>query len=263
MNSTRWGCIEVRSQRWILGLLLFAGCSGAAGKLPVGSYERGIAEFEDEHYFEAIEDLKLFVRRNPTDPKVDEAQYQIAMARYKDKDYPVAAVEFEILRTDYPNSARVDDAWYMEGLCYRQQAPSLAHDQTPTRRALEHFQRYLRQFPNGARHEDAEREALALQERLDRKRLQAAVLYRRLGRPRAALVTLEALLEDRPDSVLRPEMLWMAGNLALATGDADMAGDYWQKIVDESPESTFGPQATKALAELRSETPQEANGSSK
>jgi outer membrane protein assembly factor BamD len=240
-------------------ILALAGCSGAAGKFPAGSYERGVAEFEAEHYFEAVEDLKLFVRRNPTDPKVDEAQYHIALSRFRDKDYPVAAVEFEILRSDYPHSARVDDAWYMEGLCYQRQAPSLVHDQTPTRRALEHFQRYLRQFPGGARHDDALTQATALQEQLDRKRLEAVTLYERLGQDRAALVTLQALLDDRPDSILRPEMLYLAGTLAVRLGEADEARAFWKEVVTLAPDTDSAQRATKGLEELG----REENGSSR
>lgn len=231
-------------------LLLIVGCSGGAKNLPVGSYERGVAEFESEHYFEAIEDLKLFVRRNPTDPKVDEAQYHVGLSRFQDGDYPVAAVEFEILRTDYPNSARVEDAWYMEGLCYRKQVPSIERDQTITEKALGHFRRYLSQFPNGTRRDDAQAQVDELQELLDRKRLAAVQLYQRLGRPKAALVTLKALMGDRSDSKLMPEMLLRAGELSLQLKDDPGARDYFERLVANDPDGEFGQRARRRLERI-------------
>ena len=231
-------------------LLIFIGCSGGAKNFPVGSYERGVAEFESEHYFEAVEDLKLFVRRNPTDSKVDEAQYHIGLSRFEDKDYPVAAVEFEILRTDYPNSARIDDAWYMEGLCYRKQMPSIERDQTITKKALDHFRRYLANFPNGTRRSDVQAQVDELQEVLDRKRLAAALLYERLGRTKAALVTLEALIADRSDSKLMPEMLLRAGDLASRLNDDEAARGYLERAVADDPDGEFGRRAQQKLERL-------------
>lgn len=248
------------SLKWSALLLFVVGCGSAAGNLPVGSYERGVAEMEKNHYYEAVEDLKLFVRRNPTDAKVDEAQYQIGLARYKDGDYPVAAVEFEILRTDYPNSARVEDAWYMEGMCYRKQVPDIERDQTTTKKALDHFQRYVQQFPQGSRHDEAMQQIDELQRQLDRKRMNAAALYDRLGRPKAALVTLQALLDDRGDSPLLPEMLYRMGALSKRLHDGDGARDYWQRAVDAAPDSEFGRRARQALARLAPEDGE--NGSS-
>lgn len=234
---------------------ILAGCGGVADDLPVGSYERGVAEIENERYFDAIEDLKLFVRRNPTDPRVDDAQYQIGMARFQDEDYPVAAVEFEILRTDYPSSELVEDAWYMEGMCYREQVPDIVHEQTVTRKALQHFERFLQRYPDGEYAEQARTQVRELREHLDRKRLAAVRLYRRLHRPEAALVTLEALLNERPDSALRPEMLFMAGELSRRTDDPEKARRYWETLIAESPDTDFARRARRnvdSLSEVRS-----------
>ena len=157
------------------------GCSHPGSGLPVGSYERGIAEYEGERYLDAVQTLRLYVRRNPTDPRVDEAQYHIGLARFENDEYAVAAVEFEILRNDYPNSELIEDAWIMEGMCYVEQVPSIHHEQSVTRRALDHFLRYLQEFPDGERSEDAREQVDALRLHLDRKRMSNIRLYRRLG----------------------------------------------------------------------------------
>lgn len=234
--------------------VLFAGgigCSHPGSGMPVGSYERGIAEYEGERYLDAVQTLRLYVRRNPTDPRVDEAQYHIGLARFENDEYAVAAVEFEILRNDYPNSELIEDAWIMEGMCYVEQVPSIHHEQSITRRALDHFRRYLQEFPNGERRADALEQVEALQLHLDRKRMSGIRLYERMGRTEAALVSAEAMLADRPDSQLRPEALMLAADLHAELGEMDEARRLWREILDDHGTHELAPEAQSKLARVR------------
>lgn len=232
-------------------VLTASGCSHPGSGLPVGSYERGIAEYEGERYLDAVEDLRLFIRRNPTDPRVDEAQYHVALARFDAEEYAVAAVEFEILRSDYPNSDLVEDAWLMEGQCYLEQMPSIHHEQSITRRALAHYRSYMREFPTGARRAEAQEHIDDLLLHLDRKKMQGIRLYARLGRERAALVSIDALLAERPDSALRPEALLMAGDLHQELGEYEEARARWQALLDDHGTDELAPRAQERLARSR------------
>jgi outer membrane protein assembly factor BamD len=240
--------------------LTYVACSHPGKGLQTGSYERGMAEFEGERWYDAVETLKLFVRRNPTDPRVDEAQYHIGMARFEDEDLPVAAVEFEILRRDYPDSPLVEDAWYMEGLCYVRQVPPIHREQAVTRKGIAHFERYLQSFPQGRRSGDAQRELRALQRHLDEKDLAAVRLYRRLGRDEAARITLDVVLENRPQSELRPEMLYLAGELHRDLEQPDRARARWSALVTEFPDHDLARRAQQDLRDLPAEA-QRAEGS--
>lgn len=248
--------IDPRKIRIALGVLLVfsfllpTACSHPGKGLQTGSFERGLAEFEGERWYDAVETLKLFVRRNPTDPRVDEAQYHIGLARFEDEDYPVAAVEFEILRKDYPDSPRVEDAWYMEGLCYVKQVPPIHLEQDVTRKALDHFRRYLAQYPEGERRADIEREARALQRHLDEKDLATVRLYRRLGKPEAAWITLEVMLDERRTSELRPQMLFMAGELHRELEQDEQAREAWNTLTAEFPDHELAARAQRALRDL-------------
>ena len=256
MRSTGSAFTRLRIQRGsrlgALSLLvgLVAGCSHPGKGLAPGSYERGVAEFEGGRYFDAVEDLKLFVRRNPTDPRADDAQFHIAMARFEDEDYPVAAVEFEILRTDYPNSELVEDAWYMEGLCYVEQVPPIEKDQKVTYEAIDHFERYLREYPQGTRADEAREQIRRLQLHLDQKILAGARLYRRLGRLRAALVTDEVLLTDRPQSELRPQALFFAAEMHEKLGEIDEARAVYRQLQEEFPGHALSERARRRLEDL-------------
>jgi len=234
----------------VLGVLCVAGCGGSGDGHPAGSFERGQARYEDESWYEAVEDLRLFIRRAPTDPRAAEAQYMIGMARYKDEDYPVAAVEFEILRNDYPTSEIADDAWYMQGMCYVEQVPGTDLDQTPTRQAVQHFVRYLREYPAGKHRTEVEGELKKLNRHLDRKELDAARLYRNMGRWQAAAVTIDTMLETRPNSELRPEMLLLAGEVHTKRVAWSEAREAYRQFLRDYPEHERASEARRGLERI-------------
>lgn len=226
---------------------LVAGCGGAYKGYPSGSFERGKAQFDDEKWFESVEDLRVFIRRSPTDPRAPEAQYMIGMARYNDEDFPVAAVEFEILRNDYPTSELADDAWYMQGMCYVEQVPRTALDQATTRQAVEHFARYLREYPAGKHRAEVEAQLRELNLHLDRKEFDAARLYRRQKQWQAAAVTVDTLLELRPDSQLRPEALLLSGEVHARQLQTDAAIEAYRTFLRDYPDHPRAREARRGL----------------
>lgn len=233
-----------------LVVLTTAGCGGGDGGHPAGSFERGQARYEDESWYEAVEDLRLFIRRAPTDPRAPEAQYMIGMARFSDEDYPVAAVEFEILRNDYPTSELADDAWYMQGMCYVEQVPRTDLDQTPTRQAVEHFVRYLREYPAGKHRTEVEGELNKLHRHLDQKEYDAARLYRNMGRWQAAAVTIDTMLESRPNSELRPQMLLLSGEVHSRRVEFDEAREAYRQFLRDYPEHEGASEARRGLERI-------------
>jgi outer membrane protein assembly factor BamD len=227
-----------------------SGCGGSRGGFASGSFERGEERYEAESWYEAVEDLRLFIRRAPTDPRAAEAQYMIGMARYYDEDYPVAAVEFEILRNDYPTSELADDAWYMQGMCYVEQVPGTDLDQTPTRQAVEHFVRYLREHPAGKHRTEVEAELDKLNRHLDQKELNSARLYRDMGRWQAAAVTVDTMLETRPNSELRPEMLLLAGEVHLRRVELSEARENYRQFLRDYPDHERVKEAERGLERI-------------
>lgn len=233
----------------LLLALALGACSHPGKDLPVGSYERGIAELEGERYLEAVEDLKLFLRRNPTDELADDAQFAVAEAYQRMGDHAVAAVEYEILRKDFPTSELAEEAFYQEGMCYVEQVPPVELEQSATRRALAHFQRYLVEYPDGERRDDAQRQLDQLVRHLDRKELEAARLYARLGNWRAVEVTLAASLQASAGSELRPDMLLLRGRALRRLGREDEAQALFRELVEQHPGHAAAARAASLLAD--------------
>lgn len=222
--------------------------------MPEGSFERGFAEFEDEAYLEAIDDLKLFIRRNPTDPRSDDAQFFIGRAHQERFDFPVAAVEFEILRKDYPNSDWFDEAYYQQGMCYVEQVPRYELEQSVTRDAIAHFQRYLRDVPDGAFQNEAQKQVDELQLILDEKRMEAVRHYLRVHQPGAARVYLDVFLDERPDSPFAAEALFMSAKVRRQLADFEGARQNLEELVQRFPEHKLASRAQRELADLRGDS---------
>jgi outer membrane protein assembly factor BamD len=226
-----------------------AGCGGRARHMATGSFERGEAQFLDEAYIDAIDDLKLFIRRNPTDDRADDAQFYIARSHQEREDYPVAAVEFEILRKDYPNSEWFDEAYYQQGMCYLEEVPRIEIEQTVTRDAMEHFQRYLRDLPDGAFVAAAAAHVAELQLRLDEKMMRAIDHYMKLRKYKAASIYLEVFLRERSDSVLAPRALFLQARAERKLDHAEAADDSLRQLIERYPEHELASKAAKQLGQ--------------
>jgi outer membrane protein assembly factor BamD len=250
MRYTRWACTELAIGLCLLFLWGTVGCGSPWKDLRPGSFERGKVAYDDGSYAEAIQDLKLFIRRNPTDERADEAQYYVGKADMELGDYPLAAVEFQILRADYPNSQFFEEAYYLEGMSYVEQVPSIAVDPTVVEQGIAHFTKFLRDFPDGKFSDDARKQLAALRLHMDRKKLEAAQLYERMGQTKAALVTVEVILQEHPDSQLGPDLLFMEGNLALQLDDRAQAREAFSQLVQKFPEHSLAKAAQRKLSKL-------------
>jgi outer membrane protein assembly factor BamD len=234
---------------FLSALLLLGGigCSHPWNALPEGSYERGKAEAEGGASLDAIEDLKLFIRRNPQDPLADDAQFLVGKTYMETEDYPVAAVEFEIMQVDYPNSELVDDAAYLEALSYVRQVPDYRLDQTITKKAMDKLDHYLKTYPSGKHLKEARDELDQLQAKLDRKHYDSAAFYKRRGHLVAANQVLDNILKESPNSQLRPQVLLLKGQTEFKLKNYKDAVTALRELVDRWPDSKIRGKAESLL----------------
>ncbi len=237
---------------FMVGLLLVSGlgCSHPWNSFPEGSYERGKSEAEGGSPLAAIDDLKLFIRRNPQDPLADDAQFLVGQSYMETEDYPVAAVEFEIMQVDYPSSELADDAAYLEALAYVKQVPDYRLDQTITKKAMDKLEHYLKTYKSGKHLSEARDELGQLQANLDRKHFDSAAFYKRRGRLAAADQVLENILNESPNSRLRPKILMMKGETDFELKKFDKAAVALRELIDRWPDHQDKGRAEKLLKKV-------------
>jgi len=187
-----------------LGLaILLAGCG--AGVLPsIHSEAERLAVARRMHdsgeYAAAAELLKVYVANNAGAADVDQAIYLLGHCYLKTKDWALAGGEFDRLLRDYPESDSSGAARF--GLAESEfgQSRPPDFDQEFTLKALEDWQRYLRDYPGHWRNDEAAARILICRSRLADKLVRTGVLYLKLNLPEPARVYFRKVTLDYPDT---------------------------------------------------------------
>ena len=240
--------------RWpvalVIGLVL-AGC-GASVLPSVHSETERLAVarrlFDDRRYDAAIELLKTYVANNAGAADVDEAIYLLGDSYLKTKAWSEAGAEFERLLSDYPESDSSAAARFRLGEALFAQARQPDFDQDFTIRALEEWQRYLRDFPGHWLNAEAANRILAARTRLADKLVRTGTLYLKLRMADPARVYFTKVTVEYPDTSAAP-----VAELGLAMCDA-MQGKRAEAIAQlKSIEERYRgqPTAEKAARERK------------
>ena len=235
----------------IAALLALAGC--AAHTLPPIENEAntlGTARqlIERRDYTAAIEMLRAYVDRNTGREDVDAAIYLLGEAHLKAKEPALAQVEFERLLRDYPESDSSAAAAFQLGAALQDQSRSEDFDQEFTMRALDQYERYLREYPAHSLHGEGTARVAAMRSKLGRKLLNTGNLYVKLRQPEAARAYFQRVKDDFSDTPLLGD-----AEIGLAWADA-LAGHKPEAVAAlRDLESRFAgqPLAHKAAAERR------------
>jgi len=236
----------------ILLLTFFAisGC-GANNPHPPGTYERGQFFVEDENFTDAVAAFETFVRHNPTDSLAVQAQFNKARTLMELKQYPLAAVEFQILRKDYPNSALTEDAYFYEGVAYFDQVENIERDVTGAYEARLHFLGFSEEFPNSRYMTEVVDYMHDISDIMVFKRIQQVKIYGQLKRYDAVALTLDIVMADEAGSRLMDEVFWRRAEVAVKLEDYDTAESYYQRVLDEFPDSEFAARSVSGLQKLQ------------
>jgi len=150
----------------------------------------------------AIELLKTYIDRNVGSARVDEAIYLLGECYLKTKDYPNAAVEFERIGRDFPESDSSAAASFGLGEALYGQSRPPDFDQDYTKKALDQWERYRREYTWHWRLPEAEQRVAKCRAQLASKLINTAELYLKLRQTQAARVYFQQVDEDYSDTPL-------------------------------------------------------------
>jgi len=189
-------------------LFILSGC-GTGNPYAAGSFLRG-QHFDDHgNNREAAEAYGSFVRMSPTDSLACEAQYNKALCYIELKELPLAVVELQILRKEYPTCDFVAASWFMEAEAQYLQANGPKVDISPAIVARELYNQFLSLFPNNSSVSAAQARLIEISDLVVQKRLLMAKTYVQLHQYDAAMIILERVLVDEPESQLLNEVMQM------------------------------------------------------
>jgi len=234
---------------------LFALLAGCAASVPEGGigaeadFQRGKQLFEDRRYLQAVQVLETFRNEHPGSDLVDDAIFLLGKAHQKLDENLLAREEFDRLLRDFPQSELREEAQYERAMSWMEDARPPALDPEPTQSALEAFRAYLRNYPNGAHLEEAEKNIRVCLDRLAVKAYLNGETYLRLRQPQAARIYFEKSLSTLSDFSRAGDAMMGLARVAEMLGEEEQArAAYTQLLNYASPERV---QNDKRLRELR------------
>lgn len=181
------------------------------------------AEFGAEHYLQAIDSYKLFIKFHPTHEMVVNGYcaFRIGEAYYK------------MLPSDF---------WLVP--------PSYEKDQSATQDAFRELSAFLRKYPKSPFVPRAKKMLTEVKRRLARHEWYVAQFYWDRDKPMGTILRLRRLLERYSGAGYDEEALWLLGRAYAKVGMNDRARKTWQKLIDTYPKHKRAAQARDALARL-------------
>lgn len=187
----------------IISLVLLSGCKSSdiqQEQTPELLFKKGMEYFADKDWIEADKMFQIIKLQYPASQYADDAQYYMAEVNYGKGEYILASFNYNLLRRTYPSSEYVKISLYKSGLCYNELSPSYDRDQEYTQKAIETFQDFQRIYPQDTLYKTAGKYIDELRNKLAEREYTTAELYMKLFSPRSAIIYLDVIINDYPDT---------------------------------------------------------------
>ncbi len=142
-----------------------------------------------------FDDIRTYYRGTERGQKI---AYYYAYCHYGVGSFKVAAFRFKTYYESYSRSDKAEDALYMHAFCLYKQSPRIELYQKPTREAKSAFKLFLDKYPNSDRVPDCNKYMDKLESKLKQKAFEKAKLWYKILDYKAAITSLENLLNKYP-----------------------------------------------------------------
>jgi outer membrane protein assembly factor BamD len=185
-------------------ILVFSGCDSYQKVLKSTDQELKLAKakeyFQRERYDRAMPLFEELIQVRKGQSDISELYYYYAHCYYGLNDYLIAGFHFKQIATNYFSSPYAEECLYMAAYCNYQLSPVSSLDQTYTLLAIESFQLFINTYPASSRVPQCNALMDELWLKLQKKALDSAMLYFKIGQYEAAAVSFASLLNDYPDT---------------------------------------------------------------
>jgi outer membrane protein assembly factor BamD len=198
---------------------------------------RGIEEYNDEDWSEAIRYFDRYVLVGGTDPRVNQARYYVGQAHFEREEYVTAAAEFARLGADLGRSDLADDARFMACRAYEELSPDPDLDQEYTRAAIDHCQALIDYFPTSEFRDQAVEIVDARWSKLARKVYETGDWYRRRRAYDSAIIYYEDVVQRYPATEWAPRSLLRLVEIYEVLEWDEEREETRQRLLDQYPQS--------------------------
>jgi outer membrane protein assembly factor BamD len=159
----------------------------------------GMEAYQAGKYKDAIESFEKIKDWYPFSKYATLAELKIADSHYKLKEYDEAVSAYEQFENLHPLNDAIPYIIFQTGLCYFEQVGTPDRDQTKARRAIEVFNRLIRQFPDNSYSAKAREYAGICYKNIAESEFGIGVFYFKSKHYKAALKRFRSVIINYPD----------------------------------------------------------------
>jgi len=160
----------------------------------------GSQEFKEKNYKKSIELFTTLRDWYPFSKYAILAELKIADAHYKLEAYEEAIVAYQEFENLHPRNEAVPYVIYRTGMCWYNRIASIDKDQTPSRKAMEKFQRLTNRFPEDSHSIKARKKIEKCMNHLAGHEEYVAKFYLKGKHYKSALKRFEGIFANYPDT---------------------------------------------------------------
>jgi outer membrane protein assembly factor BamD len=241
----------------LVGLLLLAsGCSWLrAAPTPIlppdELYQVGENEMARRRFTDARNAFVKIVERHPNSSYAARARFLIGESYYRESEFEKAIKEFETFLAFYPRHQVADLVQYRLAMAYYDQIKPIEQDQALAQKALDHFKKLVKEYPDSRYATDGLAKIDICRGRLAQKEVWVANYYFTNGNPAAARQRLEAVVKTYPRSLVIPEALFLLAEANFREGKSVEATEFLRRLSGEYPYTEWGRRAAQRLQAQR------------
>ncbi len=171
-------------------------------------FTRAIEYYEKADYVKAqqlFEQIQAFFRG--TD-KAEKIAFYNANCYYKQRDYILGGYYFRSFATNFSTSVYAEEALYLSAYCSYLESPRSSLDQTSTVEAISSLQIFISQYPKSDKVAQCSKLIDELRAKLEKKDIDIALLYYKMEDYKAAIVSMNNVLKDYPDTKSKELILY-------------------------------------------------------
>jgi outer membrane protein assembly factor BamD len=138
--------------------------------------------------------------------QAEKVSYMLAYSYYKVGEYPLGAYQFKNFADAYPLSPQAEDAAYYYAYCLFLDSPQKDLDQTSSISAINAFQLFMDKYPGNKHVEECNKNIDILEDKLEQKAVDNAVLYYKIENYKAAVWAIRNVLQQYPATKEREKL---------------------------------------------------------
>ena len=248
----------------VFALSAAAACASAGRGVPAGTsqpdkflFDKGTEALNAKKWLTAREFFREIVDSYTQSPYRPDAKLGIGdtyLGEGTSDGLERALNEYREFLGFFPTNPRADYAQYKLGMTHFKQMRAPQRDQSQTREAISEFERFVERYPASMLMSEVQARLRESRDRLSESDYLVGYFYYRQRWYPGAVDRFKDLLKQDPGFTNRDAVYFYLGEALFKANRKAEALPYYEMLVQEFQESEYLPDATKRVAELKSQS---------